>query len=527
MKRDDKQKKQPEVKSVLLQTYFTSLLSLVLCVGMFMGTSYAWFTSEVNNEGNEIYIGTLDVEMEKKTGTETKTETVDGQQTEVTVDKWASLSAKNDSGVNKTKLFDSGTRWEPGYTALETVRIKDEGDLAFNYQLHFLLPADTDAVAKEKLLKAAGIFDVWVYPHGAGEAPNPANYAAIIAADSGWNSLGSLADVLSGKVVLSGEMDREAVAKADPVAHTYTIALHMQEKASGSELMGQKIGLNVKLVAYQMVSEQDDFGTDYDKMQAVFTVEQLQEALDAATGETLIVLGADMAGDVTVTQKPDVKITIDGAGKTFSGIITVDGKSKRYESAALTIENVKFSGVTCPDSKVDPDAYIRLGCNNDARYTNHVTVKSCTFSCTDGSMVAVKSYTGGDYNVTLESLTVNEGMHSLAQLKNVEKNLVVTGCKVNSKNGLNINNGNNLAMRSCTFDVKGYTVRFGSDGGVYDRNYTIADSTLKSACAEAGDAVLEFRAGAVKSTLTLTNTTVEGTTKVKGNTTDTVINGLN
>ena len=59
--------KQPAVKSMLLQTYFTSLLCLVLCVTMFLGTSYAWFTSEVNNSANEIYVGTLKVGLLKET----------------------------------------------------------------------------------------------------------------------------------------------------------------------------------------------------------------------------------------------------------------------------------------------------------------------------------------------------------------------------------------------------------------------------------------------------------------------------
>ena len=80
-------------KSVMLQTYFTSLLCLVLCVVMFFGTTYAWFTSEVNNVNNEIYIGILDVEMEKALA--------DG--------KWASLS-ELENGVNKTNLFDRNIR---------------------------------------------------------------------------------------------------------------------------------------------------------------------------------------------------------------------------------------------------------------------------------------------------------------------------------------------------------------------------------------------------------------------------------
>ena len=262
-----------------------------------------------------------------------------------------------------------------------------------------------------------------------------------------------------------------------------------------------------------------------ENVEVVLTLAALQAKLDAATGYTVITLGADITGDVTVTQKPDVKITIDGAGHTFAGVITVDGKSSRYETAAVTIQNVNFNAETLNAETLNADAFIRLGYTNAARYTANATVKDCTF--TGNGFVAVKSYTGGDHNVTLENLTVNAGMHSLAQLKGVEKGLVVTGCKVYSKNGLNVINGNNLTMTGCTFEVQGYAVRFGSDNGVYDRSFTITDSTLKSACAESGDAVLEFRAGAVKSTLTLTNTTVEGTVTVKGNTNDTIIFGLN
>ena len=107
--------KQPKAKSMLLQTYLTSLLCMVLCVTMFFGTSYAWFTSEVNNTNNEIYIGTLDVELEKQVGEE-----------------WKSLSELTD-GVNTKKLFDSNSCWEPGYTALETIKVVNECDLAFMY----------------------------------------------------------------------------------------------------------------------------------------------------------------------------------------------------------------------------------------------------------------------------------------------------------------------------------------------------------------------------------------------------------
>ena len=243
---DGTRAKQPPVKSMLLQTYFTSLLCMVLCVTMFFGTSYAWFTSEVNNTANEIYIGTLDVELEKQVGAE-----------------WKSLSELTD-GTNTTKLFDNNIRWEPGYTALETIKVVNEGDLAFKYVLSFTdgSLAEGSTLSVENVAK---YFDVWVYDHRANEGKenvklNPDSYAALTAENSGWVSAGSLDELLDGKTVLDGVMsDSETSANAgttDGVATeaTYTIALHMKEDAD-SAVMGQKISLNVKLVAYQMAFE--------------------------------------------------------------------------------------------------------------------------------------------------------------------------------------------------------------------------------------------------------------------------------
>ena len=54
----------------------------------------------------------------------------------------------------------------------------------------------------------------------------------------------------------------------------------------------------------------------------------------------------------------------------------------------------------------------------------NVTVKDCTFSTTSTKDVAaVKSYTGGDWNLNISGCTVNEGMHSMLQVANVEKGL--------------------------------------------------------------------------------------------------------
>ena len=372
-------------KSVMLQTYFTSLLCLVLCVVMFFGTTYAWFTSEVNNVNNEIYIGILDVEMEKA----------------LEAGKWASLSEVDVEGNNKTNLFDRNIRWEPGYTTLETIRIVNKGDLAFRYTLAFTdgkFADKTNAALQDDTWKeVAKHFDVWVYDHGANQnvAPTATSYDQIISDGSGWMSAGSLVDVLSGKAVFSGEMkevrkpapqettaaaatETTATEATEPVnpgttdgiaaEHTYTIALHMKEDADFS-VMGHKITMNVKLVAYQMTHEADDFGNQYDKMAA--TVEELNEALKAGGKVTLAtdinllntniqipegvtavldlnghnITRAGVPGDALIENKGD--LTINGTGKiavVFTG--EVDGSkavNAISNSGVLTINGGEIS----------------------------------------------------------------------------------------------------------------------------------------------------------------------------------------
>ena len=253
----------------------------------------------------------------------------------------------------------------------------------------------------------------------------------------------------------------------------------------------------------------------------VSNLEELKSALNAATGNVIIGLIGNIAGDVTVEQKPDVKITIEGNGHKYDGTIIVNGKSARYATAGLTIQNINFKS-----ENISADAYINLGSgDNSTRYTSNVIVKNCTFEGYANKPVAVKSYTGGDRNISIIGCTVDNQMHSLAQLTNVETGLQIKDCKVYSKNGANLNNSPALEMNNCIFDVTGYAVRVGVNSGVNgeQKAFAITNSTLKSACAESDDAVLVFRSSATNAKVTLTNTTLEGTRTILGNTDQTII----
>lgn len=291
MKKTGKYERKPKAGDLLLRTYLTSMVSLILCVSMFLGTSYAWFTSEVTNTQNEIYVGTLKVGLYK------------GKE----------CTAENNLATKEgLKLFSNQIRWEPGYTALETITVKNEGDLAFHYVMNFIEAAEsnneatendgaeteaTENTATEKntteqvdLEAVAKMFEVYVFNHRANTYKTPNSYGDITAYGSGWTEIGTLAEVLDGKVVLEGNMvsvreegQEEAVINegtTDGLAtlDTYTIALHMKESAT-AKVMGQRISLNVKLLAYQHSSENDVFGNpNYDKVTTVTNADELREA---------------------------------------------------------------------------------------------------------------------------------------------------------------------------------------------------------------------------------------------------------
>ena len=433
--------KKKAVQSMLLRTYFTSLLCLVLCVTMFFGTSYAWFTSEVNNAENEIYVGMLKVGLYKEQKN-AKTKEID------------QLDLADSE--KKHKLFDKSIRWEPGYTSLETIQVVNLGDLAFKYVLTFTDGTLVDSNAQDKDAALAGIaqhFDVWVFDHYANKnqasaISNPTSYSEI-SKDTGWEPAGSLAEVLAGKTVLDGKMVTVRKDNQDPKAinagttdgvdttDRYTIALHMKETAS-SEVMGQKIKLNVKLVAYQMATEDDDFGNDNydDELVTAANAKELKTALES---ENSVVLASDI-----VLGKADERVTM----KTP----LFDGNGKKITYAGERVKNSSVGVVTTSGGKI-ANLTIDGGENGRALYvtklTSDLVVSNCNFS--------------GAYAFNLNSAAKNDKailsfidttFASWTSYANVANHAYFTGCTFKDV----LKPYGDTTLTNCTFDTHGLDV---------------------------------------------------------------------
>lgn len=254
------------------------------------------------------------------------------------------------------------------------------------------------------------------------------------------------------------------------------------------------------------------------------TASELQNILNNAEEDVTVFFGADITGDVVITQKEGIDVTVFGNGKKFNGVMTVFGNGRQNGSETLTIKEINFVAKNGANACIlSPDRAV----NNKYSYAHNVTVENCTFTDEDGTVncAAIRHQDGGDKNWTVKGCTVLSGMHSILQVNNVEGSLAIEDCKVYSKNGANLNSTTKVAMNECEFDVTGYAVRFGVNTGGNPgtpKAFAINNSTLKSANGD-GDAVIIFRASAVDATLTLTNTTLVGNPEISGATSATTI----
>ena len=235
-----KENANPEKGKLLMRTYLTSLLCLVLCVTMLLGTTYAWFTSEVTTAGNEIYVGTLKVDM---------------------------TDAKGNSLQGKSALFGNvdgkAFRWEPGATQVETVKIVNKGDLSFAYGVYLSTIGNVNDIERTNLAKIGKHIEVYTLK---GES-----YTTTKFDKTEWELQGTLDDLVRvGTKLAGGTFDATATVKAekqekpDEVA-SITLALHMKEETSDPQIMGMSVTtVGLKLIATQINKEADAFGTDYD-----------------------------------------------------------------------------------------------------------------------------------------------------------------------------------------------------------------------------------------------------------------------
>ena len=324
-------------KKTLKKALLSSVLALVLCFTMLIGTTYAWFTDSVTSSGNIIKSGTLNIDLGIKTGTD---------------DDYVSVKE------NPTKKAFDYDKWEPGYTEWVNAKVTTTGNLALKYTMKIKANGAVSALAE--------VIDVYYKPE-----------EVAILADGREASLaqltrlGTLADALAGTIVIN-----DTLIPGTNDADFATLALHMQESA-GNEYQDKSIGtsFSLQILATQYTYEEDSFDDQYDAL-AEYPV-QAVEVTDAsgllaalADGAKSIVLAPGDYGTLTLDGDTDIEdVTIDADDAQMlmdiqSGAKLANVTIKNYaptgttgnSDGSVTIRNGSDVDITFEDSTFKPGA---------------------------------------------------------------------------------------------------------------------------------------------------------------------------
>ena len=398
-----------------------SLLSLLLCCSMLVGTTFAWFTDSVQSGKNTIIAGNLDVELEYA-------KVVNGQLT-----NWAPVAGKTD-------VFDPNALWEPGRVEVAYLRVTNLGTLALKYQLGVNVASETVAknVADEEFkLSDHLVFKVVEMPDA-------------LTTYTDREAVATAAGTEKGLKDYNGTTTPLEVGGTDYVA----LIVYMPETV-GNEANYRgtcpEITLGVNLFATQKDVENDSFGPDYDKEAwgegfKVYNANDLQSAIDA--GETNITL----MDDITL----DTAIVIPASASTYS-----------LRASGITI-NMNGKSITTEAAYDD----------NNAKASSALVNNGVVTLVGEGEIKALNNYTVRNYGtMVIDGITVANGIMNFADLT------VESGNISNSRTGKHTIYGNNakLTLNGGIFhnDNPGNATIFAYAGEVIMNGgeYTIADGT--------------------------------------------------
>ena len=285
----------------------SSVLALVLCFTMLLGTTFAWFTDEAVSSGNKIVAGNLDVKLLMWNGTEY----------ENIGDNGSAIFGKDSIAQDN----NAQTLWEPGKTQIAYLAIENAGNLDLKYQVTLNVSGDDK-----------NLYEVMEYAIFA-NAKVSENTDDLVTEEE-WDAATGLPVSLGAQIVSEESVSLEAGA-----THYFALAIHMQEEAN-NDYQGAELDFDITVFATQLNSESDSFGSDYDADVSipvfVSSAEDLIDAVTNAEDGDVIEIIADIA-DTAITVDKSVTITGD---KTLDNVsITAGGKD-----VELTVSDLNFAG---------------------------------------------------------------------------------------------------------------------------------------------------------------------------------------
>ncbi len=374
---------------------WASVLSIVICLTMLIGSTFAWFTDTASTGTNKITAGNLDVKLYYNTD-----------------------CGKTWNDAEKATDIFTTDKWEPGYTQVVYFKVENAGSLALDYKVA------TNIVKETKGVNQAGaefaLSDHLMF----GFVDVTTAFADRNAARDAIKTANKFSNVGTAETRL-----------ASGASQTFAIVVWMPENtgnvANHNGIDKPEIQFGINVIASQADVESDSFNSEYDAnasypnapkldeiVAAPGTVEELRNILTTA-------FSGGSAGTITVnlTQDFDVNSQWEAINNTnYSGVnnVVINGNGHKISNLNeplitgtfagngtfvvndLTIENAKIS-VSGNYNNMGVGAIIGYIDSNAGAEFNNVTIKNSTIAATGtetcvGAIVGYNSTASADFN---------------------------------------------------------------------------------------------------------------------------------
>ena len=280
-------------KKTTKRALLSSVMAIVLCLAMLIGTTFAWFTDSASTAVNKIQAGNLEIELQMKDNN----------------GNWVNAEGKTLPFLVEGKIPAKGTQilWEPGCTYyVPEVRVVNKGNLAVKFEYVNELLGVTGKLAEvlEPVFKT----------------PVDANGEEVN---------------IEPEILKPGE--------ASPA---WSFGYHMLETAGNEYQNATATGMCLTVVATQATYENDSFNNQYDK-DATYPVVVSQNELN--TSLTLDALkdenGKVSPVEVTLgnTAAEDIDYNQNNSGYTGKGVMLGSTNLNKYAATPAAAGEYKFT----------------------------------------------------------------------------------------------------------------------------------------------------------------------------------------
>ena len=232
----------------------SSVMAMLLCFTMLLGTTFAWFTDSVTSGNNIIKTGNLDMKLSYKPYGAENTE-------------WTEVT-------ESTILFGKDALYEPGYTEAVWLKVENLGSLAFRYDLAVNVASEKQGTNKAgEKFSLSDYLEVKYMTTTSTEMESNFyttresldSFAWGSAANSGVASLKDEIAVIKNGVAFSANDATNGAYSSAYVLVVISMPTTVTNEANHNGTDIPQIDFTLTAVATQLAYESDSFGSDYDE----------------------------------------------------------------------------------------------------------------------------------------------------------------------------------------------------------------------------------------------------------------------